>query len=124
MILNAIVAAGVDAMDETSIYGKKLDKSMNYFKVAPYARYSFAKWDKVSLFLDGGFGFKFYNNEGGNQFNVGINPGIAFTPTEKISLVARIGGIGYQKDSEKHGNGSKFGLGLDNKINFGVFYNF
>ena len=88
-------------MGEATIYGNKLPESLNYFKVAPYARFSFAKWDKVSLFLDGGFGFKFYNKERGSQFNVGINPGIAFTPTEKISLVARFGGIGYQKDSEK-----------------------
>ena len=121
---NALVALDTDPMGEATIYGNKLPESLNYFKVAPYARFSFAKWDKVSLFLDGGFGFKFYNKERGSQFNVGINPGIAFTPTEKISLVARFGGIGYQKDSEKHGNGSKFGIGLDNKINFGVFYNF
>ena len=121
---NSSVNTETDLMSEATIAGQKLSESLNYFKVAPYARFSFAKWDKVSLFLDGGFGFRFFNKERGSQFNVGINPGIAFTPTEKISLVARIGGIGYQKDSEKHGDGSKFGIGLDNKINFGVFYNF
>lgn len=30
---------------------------VNSFVVAPYARYTFVKFDNVSLFLDGGFGF-------------------------------------------------------------------
>ena len=116
--------AGTSATDESTMTGMKTGESLNYFKIAPYVRYSFVKWDKVSIFADGGVGFKVYNQDRGNSINVGIAPGIAFTPTQKLSLVARIGGIGYQKDSEKHGDGSKFFIGFANNISFGAYYNF
>lgn len=116
--------AAIGDRGESTIYGGKLDKSLNYFKVAPYARYTFCKSGAVSFFVDGGIGFKFYNQERGNSFNVGVRPGIAFAVSKKVSLVATTGYIGYQKDSEKRGKGSKFGLGVDNKINFAAYYNF
>jgi len=111
-----------DAMG--NYYGAKLEESNNFFKVAPYVRYTFCKTAPVSFFVDGGFGFRFYNHDGGSQFNVGIRPGVAFAATKKLSLVATTGYLGYQKDSEKADDGSRFGLGLDNTIIFGAYYNF
>ena len=119
---NAWVAEG--AAGEDSYYGGKLEESSNYFKVAPYARYTFAKTGPVAFFVDGGVGFKFFNHEGGTQFNVGVRPGIAFNASKKVSLVAAFGYLGYHKDSEKRGDGSRFGLGVDNAINFAAYYNF
>jgi hypothetical protein len=116
---NAAVSEGVD-----SYYGGKLDEANNYFKVAPYARYTFAKTGPVAFFVDGGVGFKFFNHDRGTQFNVGVRPGIAFNASKKVSLVAALGYLGYQKDSEKAGDGSRFGLGVDNKISFAAYYNF
>lgn len=120
---NALVALD-GAASEASIYGAKLPESSNYFKVAPYARYTFYKNGALSFFVDGGIGFKFYNHEGGNSFNVGVRPGLAFAASKKVSLVATTGYLGYQKDSEKRGDGSKFGLGVDNKISFAAYYSF
>ena len=123
-VVNRWDEAAIATGSELTVAGQKTGESMNYFKIAPYARFTFAKWGNVSVFADGGVGFKVFSHDRGNQINVGINPGIAYTPTEKVSLVARVGGIGYQKNSEKHGDGSKCGIGLDNKINLAVYYNF
>lgn len=107
-----------------SINGTKLPESNNYFLINPYARYTFYKTAPVSFFVDGGIGFKFFNHEGGNQMQVGLRPGISFAATKKLSLVATTGYLGYQKNSEKAGDGSKFLIGMFNSISFAAYYNF
>ena len=110
--------------DQSTISGRKMDESRNYFRIAPYVRYTVCKTAPVSFFVDGGFGFKFFSNEGGNQMSIGVRPGIAFSATKKLSLVATTGYLGYLKNSEKAGDGSKFSLGVFNGINFAAYYNF
>ena len=102
----------------------KEDESSTYFSIAPYARYTICKTAPVSFFVDGGFGFKFFNHERGSQMNIGVRPGVAFSATKKLSLVATTGYLGYLKNSEKAGDGSKFLFGCFNSINFGAYYNF
>lgn len=109
---------------QQSINAVKLGESSNYFKIAPYVRYTVTNSTPVSFFVDGGFGFKFFNHEGGNQMNIGVRPGIAFNATKKLSLVATTGYLGYLKNSEKAGDGSKFSLGIFNGISFAAYYNF
>jgi hypothetical protein len=109
---------------QQSINGTKLEESSNYFMINPYARYTFYKTAPVSFFVDGGIGFKFFNHEGGNQMSVGVRPGISFAATKKLSLVASTGYLGYLKNSEKAGDGSKFLIGMFNSINFAAYYNF
>ena len=56
--------------------------------------------------------------------SVGIRPGISFAATKKLSLVATTGALGYLKNSEKAGDGSKFFIGVFNNISFAAYYNF
>ena len=109
---------------ETAMNATKLGESNTYFMINPYVRYTFAQTAPVSFFVDGGFGFKFFNHERGNQMSVGIRPGISFAATKKLSLVATTGALGYLKNSEKAGDGSKFFIGVFNNIRFAAYYNF
>ena len=96
------------------------------FSVNPYARYTFLKSDMVNLFVDGGVGFASIKDTG-SAFQVGLHPGIALNASEKISLVAHLGFVGFETFSPK-GDGESsnaFGLNFDNaNIMLGVYYNF
>ena len=115
------------------------DKKVNAIKVAPYARYTYAKFGNVNLFLDGGFGFKTYkvsvDGESGdaqNAWEVGLKPGLSVNLTSKLSFIAHVGFFGYRDSddsvidsyrSEYLGNGIGFQLS-GNDLNFGLLYNF
>lgn len=96
------------------------------FEVSPYVRYKAIQWDKVNIFLDGAVGITSYKPDGGSSataWNVGIKPGIEFKATDKISLVAHMGFLGYE-DNHKVDGTKSFGVNLHNDITFGVYYNF
>lgn len=93
------------------------------FNLNPYARYTFAKSGVLSFFVDGGLNFTSY--EEGNSFGIGVQPGVAYAASEKISIVAKTGGLGYVKKSDELGGGSVFGINANNQLlSFGVYYNF
>lgn len=107
----------------------------NAVEVAPYARYTYAKFDAVSLFLDGGFGFMTYkvspkhgkSSDSQNAWQVGLMPGVKVDLTSKLSFVAHVGFFGYRDaDYENCAWGEDgFGFKLDgNNLNFGLYYNF
>lgn len=114
--------------------GMKLDKSYTTFEVSPYFRYKFVKFDKVDLFIDAMIGFNYAKlDENSNTiFAVGVRPGIAYTPTDKISLVAKLGNGLFFQSSKAKVNGvsgdavSKFGLEGNTlgALEFGMYYNF
>jgi opacity protein-like surface antigen len=95
------------------------------FTVSPYARYTFINSNLVNVFVDGGLGFASVK-DGGSFFQAGVRPGIALKASDKISLVAHVGFVGFETFSPKNGDSSNaFGLNLDgNNILFGVYYNF
>ena len=95
------------------------------FSVNPYARYTFLNSDMVNVFIDGAIGFASYKDLG-SAFQAGLHPGIALKASDKISLVAHVGFVGFETYSPKHGDSSNaFGLNLDSSsIMFGVYYNF
>ncbi len=98
------------------------------FKVAPYARYTFLKLDKVNLFLDGGVDY-IHNDYAGtktNAFGVGIKPGVAVNLNDKLSFVAHAGFLGYNREKADGAEAvNTFGVGVDgNNLSFGVYYNF
>ena len=101
------------------------------FQINPYARYTFAKFDKVNLFLDGGFDYIHEDPAAGhkvNTFGLGIKPGIAVNLNDKLSFVAHAGFLGWQSEKEDV-DGAKaantFGFDLDgSNLSFGVYYNF
>ena len=107
----------------------KTTAKVKAFEIAPYARYTFAKFDKVNLFVDGTVDYLHTDNAGdkNNTFSIGLKPGVAVNLNDKLSFVAHAGFLGYQNDKVKGDDKSTntFGLNLDgSNLSFGVYYNF
>ena len=108
----------------------------NSFEINPYLRYKFVKAGNFFAFIDGGINYatthysgrfngeKLSKNE--NEFGVSIVPGIAYSVSEKVTLVSHLGeGLYYNHQwmkDEYHQN--NFGFRLFNGITFGAYYNF
>lgn len=100
----------------------------NNFTINPYARYTYFKASLVSLFVDGGFELGISAPKEGDSstvWGIGFKPGVALNLTEKFSLVAHLGFVGY-RDGVKWGedSGKVFGVDLHNSLSFGFYYNF
>ncbi len=107
----------------------------NLFGIAPYLRYTYLKSGIVSLFVDGGFNVFAGKTswDGGDSdtattFGIGFKPGVAFAVSEKVSLVAKFGFLGYEgaNDAAKAA-GYDEGWGLrftGNNLQLGFFYTF
>lgn len=115
----------------TKVATKTVSVKDKLFQISPYARYTFAKFDKVNLFLDGGFDYIHEDPAAGNKvntFGLGIKPGIAVNLNKNLSFVAHAGFLGWQSEKEDV-DGAKaantFGFNLDGSdLSFGVYYNF
>lgn len=114
---------------ESKVKVSGVSEKVKNFKVAPYARYTFVKFDHVNLFVDGTVGYLHENYAGTktNTFGVGLKPGVAVNLNDKLSFVSHIGFLGWDQlnpDGDDN-NISKFGLNLDaTNITFGLYYNF
>ena len=119
---------------------------LNGFVIAPYARYHFVKWNKVGLFIQGGLSYTSMkgtaeaDDENGwesdvdgtvSTFYIGFKPGIQVDLSEKLSLVATVGNLGWSTSSyggdvwEDYDASSTFDFGVDlSQINFAMYYNF
>lgn len=111
-------------------YRKAGDEEKTVFKVNPYARYTYAKVEKVDLFIDGGVDFGMGRAHGHTavEYGIGLRPGVALNLNEKLSLVAHVGFLGYQGGNRpaKH-NGAPENWGLDlnsNNLMFGIYCHF
>lgn len=115
------------------MYTYKSGVKTNTFIVTPYVRWTYVKFDAVSLFVDGGFGFGTYKMSGNgvdddshNAWNVGVKPGVAVNLTEKLSFVAHVGFFGYS-DADDYSPFGETGFGFDvngSNLGFGLYYNF
>ena len=110
-------------------FGKKNTEKVKVFTVAPYARYNFAKFEKVNLFVDGTFAYQYENYAGTkiNTFGVGLKPGVAVNLNEKLSFVAHVGFLGYENSKVKGDSKSTNSFGFDvsgEALSFGAYYNF
>jgi hypothetical protein len=108
---------------------KDLNEDLKTFSIAPYLRYSFAKFGPVTVFADGCFEYTHIDNDGAkaNGWGLGIKPGIAVNLNEKFSFVSHIGRLGYLQSKDDVSGAkavSTFGLDLDNALTFGLYYNF
>lgn len=102
------------------------------FAVAPYARYTFYQTGKVGFILDAGFSVKtgdFYVEDlddyvnDDTQWGIGIRPGIKFAASDKVTLIATLGGLGYMTMSDV--DYDKFGFNVNgNNLTFGFYYSF
>ncbi len=112
-----------DLMDNA--YGQ--DVNTKAFSVSPYVRYTFLNTKYVNVFVDGGVGFATFKDLG-NEFQVGLKPGVAINFNDKLSFVAHVGFIGYDTFNPKADgidNSNIVGVDLDgNNITFGLYYNF
>ena len=101
--------------------------SESAFTFNPYARYTYLKAGKVSLFVDGGVDFTTASKADWNELAIGLKPGLAVSLSDNISFVSHLGFIGYDvlnPDGDDN-NTSKFGLDLDgNNLTFGLYFNF
>ena len=114
---------------ESSVKVSGVKEKVKTFQISPYARYTFVKFDKVNLFVDGGIGYKHENYAGTktNTFSVGLKPGVAVNLNDKLSFVAHVGFLGYENEKVKGDDKSTNSFGLDlngNNLSFGVYYNF
>lgn len=109
---------------------KNGDAKGDAFSIEPYARYTFAKLGTVDLFVEGGLGYEHEKVEDAkeNTFYIGLRPGFKVNLNEKISLVSRVGWLGWKTtkpDVDNYKGSSEFGLNLDaTAIQFGVNYTF
>lgn len=96
------------------------------FEFDPYVRYTFFHSKAIDVFCDGSLGYKHYNNSG-DEYSIGLKPGIALNLNDKFSLVARVGFLGYQTFNPK-GDGDNtnvWGLDFDsNNIQLGINFKF
>ena len=105
------------------------DYKLNSFTFAPYVRYTFAHLGKVDLFCEGSVGYTNIksdgrpNNKGNATKNetkidaveIAIRPGVAFNLTDNISLLAKLGSLGWMQAKEKDTDMkiTRFGLDCD-----------
>lgn len=111
-------------------YRKSSGEEKTVFEVNPYARYTYFKYERVNLFVDGGVDLGIGRADGSTavQFGIGFRPGVAFNINDKFSLVAHVGFLGYQggnRAAKNNGAPENWGLNLNsNNIMFGFYYNF
>jgi hypothetical protein len=106
------------------------EHKLKSFTINPYVRYNALSIDKLTVFLDGGFGYE--NQKLGevktNIWSFGVKPGLAIALNKKISFVTHVGFVGFES-SKPNTDGAKatntFGAKVNgNKLDFGVYYNF
>lgn len=111
-------------------YRKAGSEDKTVFKVSPYARYTYFTSGKVNLFVDGGVDLGIGGAHGSTavEYGIGFRPGVSFNISDKFSLVAHVGFLGYQSgNNAAKNNGAPENWGLDlnsNNIMFGFYYNF
>lgn len=116
-------------------YNKVDNVKINGFGLTPYLRFNYVNAGRIKLFLDGGGCFEMIDitdADSFNAWNVGIKPGISIALTERFSLVAHFGFIGYQSADDEIadiystlGHDRGWGVKMNgNNLNFGFYYNF
>ena len=119
-----------ESKNTVKVNNVEVSEKTKAFTVNPYARYTFAKFDKVNLFIDGGLEYGHTDVAGSktNAFAVGLKPGVAVNLNDKLSFVAHAGFLGYQTskpDYEGAKSTNTFGFDLDGSdLSFGFYYNF
>lgn len=111
-------------VDLSESYAKKGDANTNTFGIGAKARWSCAKVDNFTFFLDGGLGYQTTNKDGDNFLQIGIVPGVKYAVTKNVEFITKIGFLGYTKQLNNE-KGSDFGLKFNtNALSFGMLYNF
>ena len=100
----------------------------NGFSFNPYVRYTYLKSGKFSAFVDGGFAYGYVHTSGvqdnTNIWEIAIKPGIAYGLSDKVSLVAHVGDLGWRFAKTGDVKTNAFDLRVTNAITFGAYVNF
>lgn len=94
----------------------KLDgvkEKTSVFGFNPYVRYHICASNRLTFYLQGGFDLASLDPDEGSSstyWGVGINPGVAYRMSDKFTLTAAFGYLGYQDFDDDH---TRFGLDLD-----------
>lgn len=132
-IANTVASTAADVAKDN--YGK-----INSIRFAPYARYNFWQTGKLKFFVEGSLGYIHVgvksdnlsssgipNNPVLNVVELNLRPGLSFDASKKITLLAKVGSLGFIHGKEKH-SGTKlnrFGFDMDTyNILLGMNYNF
>lgn len=114
------------------------DTDLHLFEFSPYARYTFFRTGNnlVQLFVDGGAGIglgsydygKGHDSHTAVTWNIGVRPGVAFNFTDRFSVVAHVGFLGYKGANNAAFDGGKVRQGgfflNGNDLTLGFYYNF
>lgn len=114
------------------------DESLHLFEFNPYARFTYFRTSNnlVQLFVDGGAGIGLGSYDYGDDrdshtavtWNIGFRPGVAFNFTDKFSVVAHVGFLGYQGANNAAfdaGMPRKGGISFDTRdLTLGFYFNF
>ncbi len=129
---------------EESFISNKDGESANKFVVNPYARYTFAKTGKVGFFVDLGASIGVQSNDieysgdadhviagveksddNTTEWGIGIRPGIKYAASDRVTLVASLGGLGFRQLKQGDWKLSDVGFNVNgNALKFGVYYSF
>ena len=102
------------------------DIKTNSFVLAPYARFTYLKLGKVGLFVDGGLDYKMQKQkdvDATHGVRIGLKPGVALSLTDRLSLVAKFGFLGFAHDYNMVGNSGGFSF-TGNDLSFGFYVSF
>lgn len=116
------VAIGLGFASVSNVGGVKDAGNETQFAVNPYARYTFANVEKLGFFVDLGVQFESISPKKGDSTSAfwgGVKPGVKYAATDKITLVAHFGDLGYFTQKDKV---NKFGLNLTNGLSFGMYW--
>ncbi len=110
-------------------YLSQKDGDVTTVSIAPYARYTFVNWGKVSLFADGQFQFAQIDTEGSykvNAWSIGVRPGLKVALTDRLSAVTKVGWLGYTSakgDYDGAEAATDFGFDIDgSNVQFSLYY--
>lgn len=101
------------------------------FSISPYLRYYTKERGRFNVFFDGSVGYSYSDNKyndsyinlgNKNGIEVGVRPGIFANLFNNISVISRIGFIGYRKNYSLYETGFDASLNLSN-IDIGLIIN-
>lgn len=129
-LMNTVVSTNADLNED--------DMKLNSFTIAPYLRYNVLKFDRVKFFIEGGVGYTSIKTDqapaqfGGNEaklnlLEISFRPGVSIDLSSNISLMAKIGSLGYMEAKEKESDQklTRFGLDIDTyNLLFGLNFKF
>lgn len=134
-IANTVASTAADvASDGVGAGSVSIQGKLNSFRFAPYARYNFWETGKFKFFVEGSLGYIHVglNRDSSsdmtlNVVELNIRPGFSFDASKKITLLAKVGSLGfiYGKEKESGTKISRVGFDMDSyNVLLGMNYNF